>query len=181
MKALKLKSKILLVLCLILTTVLCSCGGNMTDESVKAELERLLPLSYEMNDIFWGKGLPYDEPITKVRYVPVKSECGFKSTDEILAKAAEIYSAEYVEDIKSAVFTDTDDIDPRYMDVDGVLKTDVSNKGFDIKGNIDISTAKIKKQNRNTVIVSAKYEDGGDIEIALVLQDGKWYLDSATY
>ena len=181
MRSRRLKNNTILILCLVLSCFLCSCGGNMTEESVKTELERLLPLSYEMNEIFWGEGLPYDEPITKVRYVPVKAECGFRSTEEILKKAGEVFSAEYVEDIKSAVFTDTDDIDPRYMDVDGVLKVDVSNKGYEIGSRIDISTAKIKKQNRNTVIVSAKYEDGEDVEIVLVLQDGKWYLDSATY
>lgn len=182
MKRLTFKSSIILFICLVLTFSLCSCGGNMTDELVKAELERLLPMSYEMNDIFWGKGLPCVESPTSLRYVPVDSECGYKSTEEILAKAAEVFSDDYIKDIKAAVFTDTDDIDPRYIDTDGVLKIDMTNKGFEnIKGNIDISSAKIKKQDSRTVIVSAKYEDGGDIEITMVLQNGKWHLDSATY
>ena len=182
MKRLTFKSSIIFLVCVILMLTLVSCGGNMTDELVKAELERLLPISYEMNDIFWGKGLPYKSSPSSLKYVPVSDECEYKSTEEILAKASEVFSQDYLEDIKAAVFTDTDDIDPRYIDIDGILKIDVSNKGFeDIKGNIDISSAEIKKQDSRTVIVSAKYEDGGDIEITLVLQNGKWHLDSATY
>ena len=153
----------------------------MTDEQAKAELERLLPLSYELNEIFWGKGLPTQQLDSSDRMLPVTADCGFSSTEEILKKAAEVFSEEYLEQIKSAVFTDSDDTDPRYVDINGVLKADTANKGFNIKGNIDIESAKIKKQNKAMVIVSAEYEDGGTTELTLVLQDGKWYLNSPTY
>lgn len=153
----------------------------MTDELVKKELERLLPASYEVNDIIWGKGLPYEAPSTNLTYVPVSEDCGYKSTEDILNKAREVYSEEYVEIIKSAAFSDTDELDPRYTDVDGMLKINTQDEGFDIKGEIDIDSATIKKQDSVTVIVSAKYLSGGEKELVLVLQDGKWYLDSPTY
>lgn len=153
----------------------------MTDETVKAELERLLPLSYELNEIFWGKGLPTQDIDSSDRMLPVTSDCGYSSTEQILEKAAEVFSKEYLEEIKSAVFTDSDDTDPRYVDINGVLKADTSVKGFNVKGNIVIESAKIKKQNRGMVVISAEYEDGGSTEITLILQDGKWYLNSPTY
>lgn len=177
----KLKNNILLIICVVTALLLCSCGGSMTDESVKAELERLLPLSYEMNEIFWGKGLPYEDNGSNAKMKPVTEDCGYTSTEDILSKAAEIFSEGYMKDIKEAVFTDGDDTDARYVDINGVLKIDTSKKGFDIKGNIDVSTAKIKKQNSGMVIVTAEYEDGGQTELTLVLQDGQWYLDSPTY
>ena len=177
----KLKNKILLIICVVTALLLCSCGGNMTDESVQAELERLLPLSYEMNEIFWGEGLPYKDNGSNNIMKPVTDDCGYKSTEDILNKASEIFSDSYMEIIKDAIFTDSDDIDPRYKDINDVLKIDTSNKGFNIQGNIDISSAKIKKQNKGMVVVSAQYEDGGNTEITLVLQDGQWYLDSPTY
>ena len=153
----------------------------MTEETVKAELERLLPVSYEMNEIFWGKGLPTKEIDSTDRMLPVTDDCGYKSVDDIIKKAETVYSKEYMEVIKSAVFTDSDDTDPRYVDINGVLKADTSIKGFNVKGNIVIDSIKIKKQNKGMVIVTADYQDGGTTEITLTLQDGKWYLDSPSY
>ena len=167
--------------CLLVTLLFCSCGGNMTDESVRLELERLLPLSYELNDIFWGKGLPAEVSPSSNRYLPVANDCPYQDIDSILAKTTEVFSKEYVEIVKDAVFTDSDDIDPRYIMVDGKLLVDKKNEGFNIVGNIVISSAVIKKQNRGMVVVSASYEDGGKTELTLVLQDGKWYLNSSTY
>lgn len=175
------KISLLLILSVFISVVLCSCSGNMTDEQAKAELERLLPLSYEMNEIFWGKGLPVQDIDSSDRYLPVDVESGYKTTGEILSKAAKVFSKEYLEQIKDAVFTDGEDTDPRYADINGVLKADTNNKGFNVKGNIVIGSIKIKKQNRNMVIIQAEYEDGGNTDITLIMQDGKWYLNSPTY
>ncbi len=161
--------------------MLTSCGGNMTDELARQELERLLPVSYEMNEIFWGEGLPTVENSSTDRYKTVKSESGYESIDQILEKASEVFSADYIESIKDAIFTGNEEVYPRYKEISGALKTDTQNKGFDIKGNIVIESAKIKKQNRAMMIVTAEYEDGGNIEISLILQNGKWYLNSPTY
>ena len=180
-KLLKPKNNLILLLVVAMLFTLVSCGGSMTDDGVRKELERLLPVSYELNEIFWGKGLPTKDIDSTDRMLPVQDECGYKTTKDILDKAATVFSAEYLAEIKSAVFTDIDDIDPRYADVNGVLKADTKVKGFDIKGNILVETAKIKKQNRTTVIVTADYEDGGSTELTLKLQGGKWYLDSPTY
>ena len=180
MKLRNLTSKIL-VLVVALLLLLCSCGGSMTDEAVRSELERLLPLSYEMNDIFWGKGLDYKDDGSSNRYMAVTDDCKYKTIDEILTEASEVFSDAYMEIIKDAVFTNSDDIDPRYLEAGGVLKADKNNKGFNVQGNIKIDTAVIKKQNKGMVVVSAEYEDGGKTEVTLVLQDGKWYINSPTY
>lgn len=182
MKLRKLKNKIILfVLCVTVSLVLCSCGGSMTDESVRVELERLLPVSYELNEIFWGKGLPIEDIESNNRYLPVEEDCGYGSIKEITDKAAEVFSESYLDEIKNAIFTDSDDIDPRYLEINGVLKADKNNKGFNIQGNVKTETAKIKKQNGGMVVVEAEYEDGGKTEITLIKQNGKWYLDSPTY
>ncbi len=181
MKLRKLKNKILFILCLVMTVILCSCGGSMTDETVRAELERLLPLSYEMNEIFWGEGLPFTDDGTNNRYMTVTEESKYQTIDEILNKASEVFSDGYLEEIKDAIFTDSDDIDPRYLEINGVLKVDKLNKGFNVQGNIKIDSAVIKKQNRGMVVVTAEYEDGGETEITLILDEGKWYLNSPTY
>lgn len=180
MKRRILKNSLLIIVCLLTAAVLCSCG-SMTDETVRTELERLLPESYEMNEIFWGKGLEYIDDGSKNRYMLVKEDCKYGSTQDIIDKASEIFSEDYVNIIKDAIFTNSDDIDPRYIDVNGELRVDRNNKGFNIQGNIKIDSAVIKKQNSRMVVVSAEYEDGGKTEITLILQDGKWYLNSPTY
>lgn len=182
MKALRLlKNNFFIILCLLTIFALTSCGGNMTDELVRAELERLLPISYELNEIFWGKGLPTQDLESSDKMQPVTEDCGYKSTEDILNKASEVFSEEYVQIIKDAIFTDDDNLDPRYADVNGVLKADTSNKGFNIQGNIVLESVKIKKQNRGMIIVTADYEDGGSTQITLINQNGAWYLNSPTY
>ena len=153
----------------------------MTDESARAELERLLPMSYELNEIFWGEGLPYVDDGSVNRYMPVSPDCPYKSVDEILDEASKIFSPEYLEDIKGAIFTDGDGFEPRYFDLNGVLMVDKTNKGFGVKGNVLVETATIKKQNRAMCIVNAEYADGGKNEISLVLIDDVWYLNSPSY
>lgn len=153
----------------------------MTDESARLELERLLPASYEMNEIFWGKGLAYTDDGSNNRYMVVDEDCGYKTIEEIITKASEVFSEEYIEIIRDAIFTNSDDIDPRYIEVNGKLMADKNNKGFDVKGNIKIDSAVIKRQNKGMVLISAEYEDGGKTELTLILQEGKWFLNSSTY
>lgn len=176
-----LKNKLFILLIAVLLFTLCSCGGKMTDETAKAELERLLPISYELNDIFWGKGLPTKETSSSDSMQPVTDDCGYRSVDDIIEKAKTVFSEEYVEEIVSGVLTDSDYTNARYSDINGVLKADTKYPQFDVKGNIVISTAKIKKQNNRMMIISADYEDGGSTELTLIMQDGKWYLDSPSY
>lgn len=153
----------------------------MTDESARAELERLLPTSYEMNEIFWGKGLEYTDDGSNNRFMAVNEDCGYKTIEEIITKASEVFSEEYIEIIRDAIFTDSDDIDPRYIEVNGKLMADKNTKGFNIQGNIKIDSAVIKRQNKRTVLIAAEYEDGGKTELTLILKDGKWFLNSPTY
>ncbi|MBR6681442.1 MAG: hypothetical protein IKL40_00470 [Clostridia bacterium] len=181
-KQMHLKNKLAIAILLVILCVsLTSCGGNMTDESARTELERLLPTSYEMNEIFWGKGLPTVENTSTDRYKTVKDESGYENIDEILRKASTVFSADYLASIEDAIFVGNEEVFPRYKEINGILKADTQNEGFDIKGNIVIESARIKKQNRAMMIIEADYADGGTAELSLILQNGKWYLNSPTY
>ena len=158
----------------------------MTEESAKEILEELLPASYEFNDVFWGKGLDTVLSSSSDAYQPVESDV-YKSTKDLLDAASEVFSSEYIESIRSSVFASNEEggIRARYIDVSGVLKTDVTNKGFDnfgsVNGKIDISSVKILKQNSHAALLSLRYTDGGETELTLVLENGKWLLNSPTY
>lgn len=155
----------------------------MTEDEAKDILSELLPLSYEFNEIFWGKGLDTLSAENNEIYAKVDEKYGYTSADDILTAASEVFSSEYLEIIKSAVFDGNEEegINPRYMDIGGVLKADTSNKGFDIKGNIETDSVKIKRQNSKVVTLTADYADGGSTVIQLVNENGVWKLNSATY
>lgn len=182
----KTKALALIFAAVMLCSALFSCGGNMTEESAKEILEELLPKSYEFNDIFWGKGLDIVANPTSDAYQPVESDA-YKSTKDMLNAASEVFSSEYIESIRSSVFASNEEggIRARYIDVAGVLKKDTTNEGFDnfdsVNGKIDISSVKILKQNRHTALLSLSYTDGGETELTLVLENGKWLLNSPTY
>ena len=158
----------------------------MTEESEKEILDSLLPLSYELNEIFYGEGLKAGDASAN-NYATVDSE-EYKTVEDIINKASEVFSSEYVSSIKSSsVFTGDEElgINPRYLMINGVLKKNVNYPVFNgfsgINGKIDTSTVKIKKQNSHTALLEVSYIDGGTTEITLVLENGKWLINSPTY
>ena len=98
-----------LILLAALLAVLTSCGG--TDEAeIEAALEALIPASYELNEIYFGEGLPisndreaaqafYDSmgagSEISLNYHPVDPECGYVSVEEIKAATLAVFSESY--------------------------------------------------------------------------------------
>ena len=160
----------------------------MTEESAKTILDSLLPKSYELNDILWGDGLEVeDDSDGNVRYRKVKSG-QYASVDDVYAAMGEVFSSEYVKSVKSSgIFTGNPDlgINPRYMMINGTLKRNIDYPvidGFSEKnGKIDTSSVQIKKQNSHSALLLLKYTDGGEKELTLVLENGKWLINSPTY
>lgn len=98
-----------LILLAALLAVLTSCGG--TDEAeIEAALETLIPASYELNEIYFGEGLPisndretaqafYDSmgagSEISLNYHPVDPECGYTSIDGIKTATLAVFSDAY--------------------------------------------------------------------------------------
>ena len=55
------KKIILFALAAITLISFCSCGARYSDTEIKEVLDELLPKSFEMNEIYFGKGLPISE------------------------------------------------------------------------------------------------------------------------
>ncbi len=104
------KKTILLPLAGLLAASLLSCGGPSADPAeLKTALDELLPLSYELNEIYFGEGLPAtDDParidalygtfaanVKSLNYHPVAEDCGYASIEEIKTATEAVFTEGY--------------------------------------------------------------------------------------
>lgn len=104
------KKHLLLPLVLALSASLFSCGGPSTDPAeLKTALDTLLPLSYELNDIYFGEGLPATDDqdrinqlygtfaanVKSLNYHPVAEDCGYSSIEDIMTATEAVFTEEY--------------------------------------------------------------------------------------
>ena len=104
--------KVFLITALVLSLlVLSSCGADIEDEAAFLdEVAGLIESSYEINEIYFGEGLPMqtdgktaDEILAEadseegaaVIYLPVTEDSPYKSEDGITEAAAKVYSESY--------------------------------------------------------------------------------------
>ena len=86
-----------------------SCGSRTDVASLAPEVRELIARSEELNEIYFGEGLPKTEDqaiidefyggfaanVRSLKYTPVDSGCGYSSIDEIKAATAEVFSEDY--------------------------------------------------------------------------------------
>ncbi len=104
----------------LMCTVLVSCGRvEYTDEDVIAAVEELLPLSFKLNDIYFGEGLPisddradverfyasFSSDVESVNYHPVAKDCEYQSEADIREATEKVFSAAYCEYLFELAFT----------------------------------------------------------------------------
>ncbi len=110
------KKHLIILVCLLLG--LTSCGG--TDEAeVAAALDALIPASLELNEIYFGEGLPiasdresaeaFYESMgagseISLNYHPVSPDAEYQSIDEIKAATMEVFSDAYAEYLFTMAF-----------------------------------------------------------------------------
>lgn len=93
----------LLLLCTV--SMMFSCASNMTDDEARNILGQLVPLSQELNEIFWGEGLPVDfseelvDSVTADQYRPVTADAEYQSIQDIKDAAEKVFSLEYLKNV----------------------------------------------------------------------------------
>ena len=103
--------KHILPILLTLGALLVSCGGAKHDPAeVKSALDTLLPPSFELNEIYFGEGLPATEDqalidklygafaanVKSLKYRPVAEDCGYASIAEIKTATEEPWFVRYI-------------------------------------------------------------------------------------
>ena len=86
-----------------------SCGSKYDPAELKTALDTLLPPSFELNEIYFGEGLPATEDQERIRalygtfaanvkslnYHPVAEDCGYSSIEDIKTATEEVFTPEY--------------------------------------------------------------------------------------
>ncbi len=103
------KKHILLPLALALSASLFSCGSKYDPAEIKTALDTLLPPSFELNEIYFGEGLPATDDqdrinalygtfaanVKSLKYHPVAEDCGYSSIEDIKTATEEVFTTEY--------------------------------------------------------------------------------------
>ncbi|MBR5767407.1 MAG: hypothetical protein IKX86_01845 [Clostridia bacterium] len=189
--------KTALILCLIILLAGCSSGMRIPDDEAMEVINGLLPLSNEVNEIIFGKGLPavdeaYESEHTGTAYYPVKEGTGYSSIADIKRAAEKVYSRSYLDAVYKTAFEGVSggdsvlgSLSPRYTEIAGVLKVNVSAEGFDIRSYEKVTECRYASSGKGYAIYACKAlaSDGKtyDIKIYLTEQSGEWRLDSPTY
>ena len=207
----KIISAAIAAICLITSAVsLSSCSVKIADEGAfLAEVGALIEKSYEVNEIFFGKGLEFedegktpDEILAECKteeekiylYLPVKESAKYKTREEIMNLAHAVYSASYCEYLEARGFEGISDGDAvanyaRYIeDLTYGLTVNVKSaaEAMKLDRTYDISTLAISRKGRDFVAVTVDaYENGEFAEkktFKVKLEDsGEWRLDWPTY
>lgn len=191
-------------LLIVLSALLPSCGPKLTDEQAIEIVAPLLDASYEINDIFFGEGLPHKSleeeesgiqyDVKPVKYVPVESE-DYKGIEDLKAAARAVYTESYLDAVFSIAFEGIMGDDgavyqyARYIDTltgGFSIKSGVENDSIVAGRRYDVNSLKITKQGNNYVFFTlTSYIDGVQEEnpVTLSIKDegNGWRLDSPTY
>ncbi len=183
-----LRAFICLIFVLVFSLSLVSCEKKVEEAEALALVKEFLEESYELNEIYYGKGLAYqkseDGEYTSI-YSPVLRDQPYITEAILRAKTEDVFSASYSNSIISYHFSVTQGIAggasyPRYFTgSDGFLTVYRDYKVIDIT-EYDYSTIEIKKIKRKEIKATVVSTENEKVDVVLVLEKNGWRLDSVT-
>lgn len=189
------KSFIILVLALSLLC-LSSCVEKLTQEEAIAVANELVSASIELNEIYYGEGLPYStEDSMAVIYAPVTDEAKYLTEAELKEATLSVFTENYANSIFAMYLTGYSDDDggiiyARYVDNGERLTINVNSEPLvENTRTYDYDSVEIVKLRRKKIVVSYDTFVNGvadvKVEVTLVLSDTEsgtvWRIDSPTY
>ena len=188
----KMKRKILsvftAVILLLALAALSSCSGKVSEEEAISEVTRLVKESYELNVIYFGDGLPYeDDGDERNLYAPVAEDAPFVTKEALTYKTRTVFSKDYAASMIETAFQggvapNGSALYARYIvSSDGKLTVYKNIEGIEKEVNeYDYSTVTITKISKRFIIANITSTDGDVVEVTLVNQDGEWRIDDTT-
>ena len=186
------------LLCILLASLmmlaLVSCSSH-SDEEVTEAAKSLIEASYEINEIYFGKGLPKSDKNVG-SYAEVDPTCGYSTVDDLKNAALKVYSAGYCEDVLfinafegRSIEGDAESASyARYIAYGEdrlTVRLDAEETGMVLNRTYDFSTITVEKCVRDSATITVQsLVDGAEDEIIklnLVFENDAWRLDSPTY
>lgn len=187
------KSAIIFTLSIAIGLSLVSCGSKAqyTEEEIKTALDELLPLSFELNEIYFGEGLPisddredverfyasFDTDVTSVNYHPVAKDCEYQTEADIRAATERVFTEAYCQYLYqrafsgiSAVFDEgteqqitTTASYARYLESNGVLtvRLNLPDEAMELGRTYNTDEMEIIRESDSYVLVSVPTEQDG--------------------
>ena len=186
-----------LVFAAVLPISFVSCAAVPTEDEAIEIIENLLPRTYLLNEIYFGKGLDYIDDGSEGRYMPVSDDSPYLTEEELRTATEAVFSSDYSEAIFDIYLTGYSDDDTgsiiyaRYYEYGDRLYIDTeaevlvsSERTYDLES-VEITSI----SSRFIVFTAQSYLDGTAdevIEITITSEkddDGEtiWRINSATY
>ncbi len=169
---------------LVFLLVLTSCSQTHDEAEIKDALRDLLPKAAELNEIYFGEGLPiasdreiieaffatFDSDIESINYHPVDPACGYSSEDDIRRATLEVFTPEYSEYLFERAFvgitatvsegtdgeTKQNAIYAMYLMQSDTLtvRLDLADDSIPLGREYDVDSALITRQKKDSVTVT---------------------------
>lgn len=184
------KKRIAAALLILLT--LTSCGGGVhSEEEIRTVLDELLPKSFELNEIYFGEGLPmsndkamveqfygmFDSDVEAINYHPVDVSCGYTTETDIREATLEVFTADYAEYLFgrafsgiSATFNEGEEqeytstaVYAMYIEQDGILtvRINLDEEAIPLGRTYDLDGMELTENAENFVIAKIPTEMDG--------------------
>ena len=184
------KKRIAAALLILLT--LTSCGGGVhTEVEIRTVLDELLPKSFELNEIYFGEGLPmsndkamveqfygmFDSDVEAINYHPVDVSCGYTTETDIREATLEVFTADYAEYLFgrafsgiSATFNEGEEqeytstaVYAMYIEQDGILtvRINLDEEAIPLGRMYDLDGMELTENEENFVIAKIPTEMDG--------------------
>ena len=157
-----------------------------TAEEMGEILGELLPKSAELNEIYFGDGLPtnrdedtvrafyesFDTDIAAISYEPVDPSCGYETVDDIKAATLEVFTEEYAQFLFDRAFTGisalfdegtetehrTTAVYAMYLEQDGYLtkRVNLKDDAIPLGRTYDLDSLEVLRENETGVQVRLK-------------------------
>lgn len=178
---------------LIASMAICMVGcGKLSKDEAKSTVNKLVDEAYVLNEIYFGKGLQYEETGNpNDLYLPVLSIESYITKSALVEKTKEVYSETYAQSLIDMAFNgiasevESNAVFARYMvhDDDDLLyvRKDIEPISKNPISEYDLSKTEITKISKRFIEATIYSKDNRAVEITLVRENDVFRLDTPTY
>ena len=185
-------TSLIMVIMLMATTAISmsACKKKVSEEEAIALVADLVSRSYDLNVVYYGEGLRYDDSGNPNDiYMPVSTFEKYTLRSKLIEDTRAVFTSSYAQSLIDMAFygvaseINQNAIQSRYM-VQGDDEWLYINKNYEPVVEevsvFDYSTIEITKISKRFIEANITNTKGKVVEVVLVNEDGTWKLDSTT-